>query len=68
MTRIERQMEQWGYYLSSIMDTRAEAEEEAAMLQRCGQGQAICIRRCRNGWALWIETSEAHNERSLACD
>jgi len=66
MSRTEKQMTDSGYYVEYTFDTRAEADDAANDIERCGQGQATWVRRSQTGWTLWIETDAAHNKRGVA--
>jgi len=66
MTRTEKEMINFGYYAETTCDTKREAEEFASDLERCGQGQAVSVRKSATGWTVWVETEEAHDKRGLA--
>lgn len=66
ITRTEKQMTESGYYVEGVYGTRAEADEAANDIERCGEGQATWVRRSATGWTLWVETEEQNEKRCLA--
>jgi len=66
MSRTEKFMIGSGYYAEGVFETRVEADEAAADIERYGQGQATWVRRSQAGWTLWVETNKQHEVRGLA--